>query len=80
MYLTTTIPKKKGNIPYTFHSSKNPNFENRYKLKGANGVDAHPDYMGVRVDYHKDVEEMLEHNFVLRELQGALSDPNKVKK
>ena len=73
-------PDKKGNIPYTFHSSKNPNFENRYKFKGANGADAHPDYMGVRVDYHKDVEEMLEHNFVLRELQGALTDPAKAKK
>lgn len=73
-------PDKKNNIPYTFHSSKNPNFENRYKFKGANGVDAHPDYMGVRVDYHKDVEEMLEHNFVLRELQGTLSDPTKAKK
>lgn len=73
-------PDKKGNIPYTFHSSKNPNFEDRYKFKGANGADAHPDYMGVRVDYHKDVEEMLEHNFVLRELQGTLSDPTKAKK
>lgn len=73
-------PEKKGNIPYTYHSSKNPNFENRYKFKGSNGVDAHPDYMGIRVDYHKDVEEMLEHNFVLRELQGTLYDPNKAKK
>ena len=73
-------PDKKKDIPYTFHSSKNPNFENRYKFKGANGKDAHPDYMGVRIDYHKDVEEMLEHNFVLRELQGQLYDPTKIKK
>lgn len=73
-------PAKKGNIPYTFHSSKNPNFENRYKFKGANGINAHPDYMGVRIDYHKDVEEMLEHNFVLRELQGVLYDPSEKKK
>ena len=73
-------PEKKGNIPYTFHSSKNPNFENRYKFKGANNVDAHPEYLGVRIDYHKDVEEMLAHNFVLRELQGSLTDPAKAKK
>lgn len=73
-------PETKKNIPYTFHSSKNPNFEDRYSFKGANGANAHPDYMGVRVDYHKDVEEMLEHNFVLRELQGTLSDPSKSKK
>ncbi len=73
-------PEKKCNIPYTFHSAKNPNFENRYKFKGANAADAHPNYMGVRVDYHKDIEEMLEHNFVFRELQGSLIDPTKAKK
>lgn len=73
-------PDKKASIPYTFHSSKNPNFENRYKFKGANGAGAHPDYMGARIDYHKDVEEMLEHYFVLNELSGTLSDPAKAKK
>lgn len=71
---------KKKDIPYTFHSSKNPNFENRYKFKGANGANAHPDYLGVRVDYHKDVEEILEHYFVLKELSGSLTDPAKAKK
>lgn len=73
-------PDKKKYIPYTFHSSKNPNFENRYKFKGANGADAHPEYRGVRVDYHKDAEETLEHYFVLRELHGSLYDPTKEKK
>lgn len=73
-------PEKKHLIPYTFHSSKNPNFENRFSVKGANGTDAHPYYMGVRVDYRKDVEEMLEHYFVLNELNGSLSDPNKPQK
>ena len=73
-------PEKKDRIPYTFHSSKNPNFENRYKLKGANGAGAHPDYMGVRIDYRKDVEEMLEHYFVHNELSGSLTDPAKAKK
>lgn len=73
-------PEKKASIPYTFHSSKNPNFENRYKFKGANAADAHPNYMGARIDYHKDVEEILEHYFVLNELSGTLSDPAKAKK
>jgi len=70
-------PAKKANIPYSFHSSKNPNFENRYSFKGANGAGAHPDYMGAKVTYRKDVEEMLEHYFVLNELSGVLSDPSK---
>lgn len=73
-------PEKKALVPYTFHSSKNPNFEDRYKFKGANGAGAHPDYMGARIDYHKDVEEMLEHYFVLNELSGTLSDPANAKK
>ena len=65
-------PEKKISIPYTFHSSKNPNFENRFKFKGSNGTGAHPDYMGARIDYRKDVEEMLEHYFVLNELNGSI--------
>lgn len=73
-------PDKRSQIPYTFHSSKNPNFENRYKFKGANGAGAHPDYVGARIDYHKDVEEILEHYFVMNELTGTLTDPAKSKK
>ena len=73
-------PDTKEAIPYTFHSSKNPNFEDRFKFKGANAADAHPEYMGVKIDYHKDAWELLEHYFVLRELSGNLSDPNKAKK
>ncbi len=73
-------PTKRNQIPYTFQSSKNPNFENRFQFKGANGVGAHPDYNGARIDYHKDVEEMLEHYFVLNELVGTLSDPNAASK
>ena len=73
-------PDKKSLVPYTFHSSKNPNFENRFSFKGSNGAGAHPEYMGAKIDYHKDVEEMLEHYFVLNELNGSLVDPSKSKK
>ena len=73
-------PNKKGSIPYTFHSSKNPNFENRYSFKGANGAGAHPNYLGAIIDYHKDVEEILEHYFVFNELTGTLVDPNAASK
>lgn len=73
-------PDKKGFIPYSLHSSKNPHFEERTTFKGANALDARPDYMGARIDYRKDVEEMLEHYFVLNELNGSLTDPSKSKK
>ncbi len=73
-------PNKKGSIPYSFQSSKNPCFENRYSLKGSNGVGARPNYMGVIIDYHKDVEEILEHYFVFNELTGTLIDPDAASK
>lgn len=73
-------PDKKASIPYSLHSSKNPHFEERTTFKGANAPGAHPDYMGVKIDYHKDVEEMLEHYFVLNDLNGSLTDPSKSKK
>lgn len=72
-------PDKKELIPYTFHSSKNPNFEQRYSFKGANGAGAHPEYMGAKIDYHKDAEEILMHYFIYNELTGSLTDPSKGK-
>ena len=73
-------PERKSLIPYTYHSSKNPNFEERFTFKGVNAKDAKPDYMGTVLDYRKDIEEMVEHYFVINELNGTLSDPNKSKK
>lgn len=73
-------PNKKELVPYSIHSSKNPNFEQRTTFKGANASGAHPDYMGAKIDKHQDVEEMLEHYFVLNQLNGSLTDPNKPKK
>lgn len=73
-------PDKKASIPYSIHSSKNPHFAERNTFKGANAPGAHSDYMGARIDYHTDVEEMLEHYFVLNELNGSLTDPSKPKK
>ena len=73
-------PDKNHLIPYSFHSSKNPNFENRFTMKGANASGAHPDYMGAKIDYRKDVDEMLEHYFIFNEMNGSLVDPTKAKK
>ena len=71
---------KKDSIPYSIHSSKNPHFEERTTFKGANSSGAHPDYMGARIDFRQDIEEMLEHYFVIPQLNGSLSDPSKSKK
>lgn len=73
-------PDKKTSIPYSIHSSKNPNFAERTTFKGANASDAHPNYMGVKIDKHQDVEETLEHYFVLNQINGTLTNPSKSKK
>ena len=73
-------PERRDLIPYTYHSSKNPKFEERFTFKGVNGKDAKPDYMGTVLDFRKDIEEMVEHYFVLNDLTGSLADPNKSKK
>ena len=70
-------PDKKTLIPYSIQSTKNPYFNERTTFKGANAGGAHPEYMGVRIDYRKDVEEMLLHYFSLNELNGSLVDPTK---
>ena len=73
-------PEKKYSIPYSIHSSKNPHFEERTTFKGANAAGAHPNYLGVRIDFHQDIEEMLEHYFVIPMINGTLIDPNKSNK
>lgn len=73
-------PDKKKSIPYSIHSSKNPHFEERTTFKGANAPDAHPEYMGAKIDIRKDIEEMLVHYFVLNEMNGSLTDPSQSKK
>ena len=73
-------PEKRKNIPYTLHSSKNPNFNARTTFKGANAPDARPNYNGVKLDMRQDIEEMLEHYFIIPQINGKLIDPNKPKK
>lgn len=67
---------KKASVPYSIHSSKNPHFEERNTFKGANAADARPNYMGAKIDFHQDVEEMLEHYFTIPMINGKLSDAN----
>lgn len=66
-------PEKRKDIPYTIHSSKNPNFAIRDTFKGVNASDARPNYNGVKLDMHQDVDEMLEHYFVIPQINGTLT-------
>ena len=71
-------PQKRASFPYSIHSKKNPNYENRTKPQvGSSWI---PRYNGVKIDYRKDVEEMVEAFFLENQLDGKIVDPNKPKK
>ena len=70
--------EKRSAFPYSIHSKKNPNYENRTKAQI--GTSYIPRYNGVRIDYRKDVEEIVEAFFLENQLDGTLSDPSKPKK
>ena len=63
--------EKRPNFPYSIHSKKNPNYENRTKPQvGSSWI---PRYNNVRIDYRKDVEEMVESFFLDNQLDGSIS-------
>lgn len=70
--------EKRASFPYSIHSKKNPDYENRTKPQV--GTSYIPRYNGVRIDYRKDVEEMVEAFFLENQLDGTIVDPNKSKK
>ena len=62
--------EKRPSFPYSIHSKKNPSYENRTKPQfGSNWI---PRYNGVRIDYRKDVEEMVEVFFLENQLDGTI--------
>lgn len=71
-------PEKCPKIPYSIHSKKSPNYENRTKPQV--GTAWIPRYNGVKIDYRKDVEEMVDSFFLENQLGGDIIDPNKPKK
>lgn len=70
--------EKRASFPYSIHSKKNPDYENRTKVQV--GTSYIPRYNGVRIDFRKDVEEMVEDFFLENQLDGNIVDPNKSKK
>lgn len=71
--------EKRTKIPYTIHSVNHPDYENRGKPQTGNS-NAYPRYKGVKIDYRKDPEEMVEQFFLQNQLDGNIVDPNKPKK
>ena len=71
-------PDKRPTFPYSIHSKKNPNYENRTKPQI--GSDWIPRYNGVKIDYRKDVEEMVEAFFLENQLDGNIVEANKKSK
>ena len=72
--------EKCANIPYTIHSKRNPKYEDRSKPQMGNDPVAYPVYNGVKINYRKDVEEMVDAFFLENQLDGKIVDPNKPKK
>ena len=62
-------------IPYTMHSVHHPRYEERSKphLVGA----VYAKYKGATIEYHREVDELVEGYFVHNEINGTLIDPNK---
>ena len=67
-------PEKRKNIGYSIHSKKNPKYELRSKATAGNDTVAYPRYNGVKIDYHKDVEEMVEIFFLENQLDGKIAE------
>ena len=73
-------PEKHNDIPYSIHSKNNPKYEERTKPQVGNDTVAYPRYNGVKIDYRKDVEEMVNAFFLENQLDGTIVDPSKPKK
>lgn len=72
--------QKRENIPYSIHSKKNPKYEERTKPQMGNDTVSYPRYNGVKIDYRKDVDEMVYAFFLENQLDGTIVDPAKAKK
>ena len=72
--------EKRANIPYSIHSKHNPKYEERTKAHVGKDTVAYPIYNSVKIDYHKDVEEMVDAFFLENQLDGKIVDPNKPEK
>ena len=61
--------ENRSKIPYTIQSIHHPDYENREKLQMGSG----PDYEGVTIRYHREIDEMVEGLFIRNELNGSIT-------
>ncbi|MBQ8747743.1 MAG: hypothetical protein IJZ08_07760 [Clostridia bacterium] len=69
-------PEKRESIPYSIHSRKHPDYENRTKPQ----LGGPARYNGVSITYHKDPKEMVEQYFLQNQVDGKMVDCSKSKK
>ena len=67
-------------IPYSIHSKKNPKYDQRTKPQLGKDTVAFPIYNGVKIEFRKDVEEMVDAFFLENMIDGKIIDPNKPQK
>ena len=67
-------PELRGNIGYTIHSKYNPKYDQRSKPTMGNDTVAYPRYNDVKIDYHKDIDEMVCAFFLENQLDGKISE------
>lgn len=67
-------PTQRENIGYTIHSKHNPKYDQRTKPTIGNDTVAYPRYNGVKINYHKDADEMVCAFFLENQLDGKISE------
>ena len=67
-------PDQRGNIGYTIHSKHNPKYDQRTKPTMGNDTIAYPRYNDVKIEYHKEADEMVCAFFLENQLDGKLSE------
>ena len=70
-------PEKRDSIPCTYQSTKNPHYEAQPRGRILGSSEVNIDYLGAKIEFHQDVEEMLEHYFVIPMINGTLRDADK---
>lgn len=67
-------PDKRGDIGYSIHSKHNPKYDQRSKPTMGNDTVAYPRYNDVKIEYHKDPEEMVVAFFLENQLDGKITE------
>ena len=67
-------PEQHENIGYSIHSKYNPKYDQRTKPTMGNDTVAYPRYNDVKIDYHKDADEMVCAFFLENQIDGNITE------